>query len=53
MLRLIGLFVPVLREFPEMMYQYNNDYVFDSTKIEKAFAMEATSYKAGITETLK
>jgi len=53
MLRLIGLFVPVLREFPEMMYQYENDYIFDSTKIEKAFTIEATSYKAGIAETLK
>src|SRR6267154_1980270 len=53
MLRLIGLFVPVLREFPEMMYQYENDYLFDSTKIEKAFSIEATSYKAGIAATLK
>jgi nucleoside-diphosphate-sugar epimerase len=53
MLRLIALFVPVLREFPEMMYQYDNDYLFDSTKIEKAFSMKATSYMAGIAETLK
>jgi nucleoside-diphosphate-sugar epimerase len=53
MLRLIGLFVPMLREFPEMMYQYENDYLFDSAKIEKAFSIEATSYKAGIAETLK
>jgi nucleoside-diphosphate-sugar epimerase len=53
MVRLIGLFVPVLREFPEMMYQYENDYIFDSTKFEKAFSMEATSYKTGIAETLK
>ncbi len=53
MLRLIALFVPVLREFPEMMYQYDNDYLFDSTKIEKAFSMNATSYMAGIAETLK
>jgi nucleoside-diphosphate-sugar epimerase len=53
MLRLIALFMPVLREFPEMMYQYENDYLFDSTRIEKAFSIEATSYKTGIAETLK
>ena len=53
MLKLIGLFVPVLREFPEMMYQYENDYIFDSSKIEKFFSMEATPYKVGIAETLK
>jgi nucleoside-diphosphate-sugar epimerase len=51
--RLIGLFVPVLKEFVEMMYQYENDYIFDSTKIEKAFNLMATDYKTGIAETLK
>lgn len=53
MMKLIGLFVPLLREFGEMMYQYENDYLFDSTKIEMAFKLEATTYKAGIAETLK
>ena len=51
--RVVGLFVPVLREFVEMMYQFENDYVFDSTKFEKAFNLQATSYKDGIAATLK
>ncbi len=51
--KVLGLFIPVLREFVEMMYQFENDYIFDSTKIEKAFNAEATSYKTGIAETLK
>ena len=51
--RAIGLFVPVLREFVEMMYQFENDYFFDSAKIEKAFAVQATQYKEGIAATLK
>ncbi|HPH45784.1 MAG TPA: NAD-dependent epimerase/dehydratase family protein [Chryseolinea sp.] len=51
--RLLGLFVPVLREFVEMMYQFENEYVFDSSKAEKAFNVKATSYMDGITETLK
>jgi len=51
--RLVGLFVPVLREFVEMMYQFENDYIFDSTKFEKAFNVKATSYEEGIAATLK
>ncbi len=51
--RLVGLFIPVLREFVEMMYQFENEYVFDSSKTEKAFNVKATSYKEGILETLK
>jgi nucleoside-diphosphate-sugar epimerase len=51
--QMIGLFVPLLREFGEMMYQYENDYFFDSSKIEKAFNLEATPYKIGIAETLR
>jgi nucleoside-diphosphate-sugar epimerase len=51
--QLLGLFIPVLREFVEMMYQYENDYLFDSSKFEKAFNIQATDYKVGIAETLK
>jgi nucleoside-diphosphate-sugar epimerase len=51
--RMLGLFVPVLGEFVEMMYQFENDYVFDSSKIEKAFNLQATDYKSGIAETLR
>lgn len=49
----LGLFIPVLREFKEMMYQFDYDYIFDSTKFEKAFDQVATPYKQGIAETLK
>jgi nucleoside-diphosphate-sugar epimerase len=51
--RVVGLFVPVLREFVEMMYQFENDYVFDSGKFEKAFNATATKYEDGIAATLK
>lgn len=50
---IVGLFVPVLHEFVEMMYQFEHDYVFDSTKFEKAFNETATAYKDGIAATLK
>jgi nucleoside-diphosphate-sugar epimerase len=50
---IVGLFVPVLHEFVEMMYQFEHDYVFDSSKFEKAFNATATSYNEGIQATLK
>ncbi len=46
--RALGLFIPVLREIVEMMYQYEEDYFFDSSKFSKAFAIEATSYDEGV-----
>jgi len=48
MQQLLGLFIPVMREFPEMMYQYEQDYVFDSSKFEKRFGMTATPPQEGV-----
>lgn len=48
MLHLLGLFIPIMREFPEMLYQSEQDYFFDSSKIEKQFGIKATSPKDGI-----
>lgn len=50
--RILGLFIPVLREFTEMMYQFENDYIFDSTKVQNAFRLTPTSYPEGIAEAL-
>jgi len=35
----MGVFMPVLRENEEMMYQFLHDYRFDSSKIETAFGL--------------
>lgn len=48
MVRIIGLFNPVMKEMVEMMYQYDRDYVFDSSKFEKHFDFQPTPYEAGI-----
>jgi nucleoside-diphosphate-sugar epimerase len=53
MLGLMGLFVPVLRENMEMMYQFEHDYSFDSSKAEKALGATATGYREGIASTFK
>ncbi|MEJ2181506.1 MAG: NAD-dependent epimerase/dehydratase family protein [Gammaproteobacteria bacterium] len=53
MLKLMGIFMPVLRENEEMMYQFEYDYRFDSSKIESAFGLQATPYKQGIAKSLE
>ncbi len=53
MLKLIGLFVPMMREFPEMLYQYGQDYIFDSSKFEKRFGISATKPEEGVRELVK
>ena len=53
MLKLMGLFMPVLKEMPEMLYQYDRDYVFNSKKFEKKFNFTPTSYQQGIDEVIK
>lgn len=50
MVRLIGLFVPIMKESVEMLYQYDRDYVFDSSKFENEFNFQPTSYENGIKE---
>lgn len=48
LVRVIGLFQPIMKEMVEMMYQYDRDYVFDSSKFEKRFGFIPTPYKEGI-----
>ena len=45
---ILGLFIPIMKEFPEMLYQYQQDYVFDSSKFEKRFGMKAIAPEEGI-----
>jgi nucleoside-diphosphate-sugar epimerase len=52
-LRLMGIFLPVLRENDEMMYQFEYDYRFDSSKIESAFGLLPTPYRQGIGESFR
>lgn len=52
MLYLAGLFIPELKELPEMMYQNEMDYIFDSTKFENRFGIKATPPKEGIRITI-
>jgi len=52
-IKIAGLFVLVLKEMPEMMYQYDRDYFFDSSKFEKRFKFVPTTYKEGVKLTVQ
>ncbi|MCB0520858.1 MAG: NAD-dependent epimerase/dehydratase family protein [Lewinellaceae bacterium] len=46
--RLMGLFTPVMKEFVEMYYQYDRDYVFDSSKFMRRYDFLPTSNQEGL-----
>jgi nucleoside-diphosphate-sugar epimerase len=52
MLKLMGMFMPVLRENDEMLYQFEYDYRFDSSKLESALGLQPTQYRQGISKSL-
>ncbi len=53
MIGLVGLFIPLVKELKEMAYQYDRDYIFDSSKFERRFGIKPTSYDEGIKETVR
>lgn len=50
--RLLGLFVPILREMHEMLYQYDREYFFDSAKFEKEFDYTPMGNAQAVKETV-
>jgi len=48
MLKALGLFNKAIQGTVEMYYQYQYDYIFDSSKFENAFGVKPISYKEGI-----
>src|SRR6195256_5470 len=46
-----GWFDTTVRELYEMLYQYEFDYIFDSTKFMQAFRFQPTSYAEGVRRT--
>jgi nucleoside-diphosphate-sugar epimerase len=52
MVGILGLFIPILKEIKEMMYQYNHDYRFSDAKYQRTFGdIPATPYAKGIKAT--
>jgi nucleoside-diphosphate-sugar epimerase len=53
MVKLMGIFMPVMRESVEMLYQYDKDYVFNSNKFEQYFSFTPTPYREGMQEIIR
>jgi nucleoside-diphosphate-sugar epimerase len=50
---LLGLFMPVLRESYEMLYQYDQKYYFDSAKYQRVFNHSPLSNEQAVRETVE
>ncbi len=48
----LGVFVPVLRESAEMLYQYDRDYIVDAAKFNARFGFTPKTPQEGLRETL-
>jgi nucleoside-diphosphate-sugar epimerase len=51
-LNVLGLFNPIMREAVEMLYEWNQPFVMDSSDFQKTFNVKPTSLEVAIKETL-
>jgi nucleoside-diphosphate-sugar epimerase len=49
----VGHFIRKVGELEEMLYQYENDYYFDSSKFNAFFKFNPTRYQVGMRETVQ
>jgi nucleoside-diphosphate-sugar epimerase len=53
MLPIIGIFIPILKEFVEINYQLHKPYRVDTSKFCKRFWSDVTPFEVGVPETAK
>jgi nucleoside-diphosphate-sugar epimerase len=53
MVKGLSLFVPILREVAEMSYEFEEPFVMDHSRFERAFGMRATPLKEAIQTTVE
>jgi nucleoside-diphosphate-sugar epimerase len=53
LLNVLGLFIPIMKELPEMNYQYDRDYFFDSSKFNKRFNYTPTKNAVAVRQTVE
>ena len=51
MMRLAGLFIPAARESVEMLYEFTEPFVVDSSRMQRAFALEPTAIDMAVERT--
>ncbi|MEO8765910.1 MAG: NAD-dependent epimerase/dehydratase family protein [Ginsengibacter sp.] len=47
MIGALGIFMRIMYEMKEMLYQYDSEYIFDSSKFNTAFNFQPTGYPEG------
>ncbi len=52
MLRALGIFTPILRELPELAYEFDQPFVLDTTKYQATFGTDTTPLATAIRATL-
>lgn len=52
-MRLAGLFIPAARELPEMLYEFETDFVVDHSAYEAMFGDHSTDLKDSLAETIE
>jgi nucleoside-diphosphate-sugar epimerase len=53
LIKVIGIFTPILGEIHEMLYQYKTDYIFDSSKFLTSFDFKVVTNEQGVKETVE
>jgi nucleoside-diphosphate-sugar epimerase len=53
LIKILGLFIPIMKELPEMNYQYDRDYFFDSSKFNKRFNYTPTKNAVAVKQTVE
>jgi nucleoside-diphosphate-sugar epimerase len=51
-MKMVGLFIPEVKEMGEMLYEFDQPFIMDSSKFEGAFGMKATPMRDTIQETV-
>ena len=53
LIKILGWFIPIMKELPEMNYQYDRDYFFDSSKFNKRFNYTPTKNAIAVKQTVE
>jgi nucleoside-diphosphate-sugar epimerase len=51
-MKMVGLFIPEVKEMGEMLYEFDQPFIMDSSKFERTFGMKATPMRDAIKETV-
>jgi nucleoside-diphosphate-sugar epimerase len=51
-MKMVGMFIPEVKEMVEMLYEFDQPFIIDSSKFEQTFGIKATPMRNAIKETV-